>query len=158
MNGWDVDFDNRQLHARHGKGNKERFVALDEVLGNNLKNYKRQLRQQGWSVTDNAPVFSKEDGSAFKTRTVASVFEKVAKNSDSQRWSPHSWRRYYAKRAMMNGVPLDVLQANLGHASVSTTAHYLGTLELEDYQIVRQYSVLDCIDKTVGLPATSFRR
>lgn len=48
--------------------------------------------------------------------------------------STHTMRHTYATRAVAEGVPLDVVQRQLGHANLATTARYLhNVVDMEEY-------------------------
>jgi site-specific recombinase XerD len=48
-----------------------------------------------------------------------------AAGCDRQRSRPHAIRHGHAVHAVLNGVPLNLIQRQLGHASITTTAIYL---------------------------------
>lgn len=44
----------------------------------------------------------------------------------------HSWRRYFIKNAVENGVPINILMKWVGHDTVTMVLHYSSTIEYRD--------------------------
>lgn len=72
-------------------------------------------------LDDDAPLFPWSRSRAFELVRDALVAAKV----DRPRAHPHALRHGWAVHAVMNDVPLNVIQRVLGHSSITTTSIYL---------------------------------
>lgn len=103
-----------------GKGGKTRTILL-----------KPRFWQQLLSIQGDAnaadPVFrSRKGGGALDVSQVRRiVYAAAAKAGLEQRVSPHWMRHAHASHALDHNAPIHLVQATLGHASVSTTGRYL---------------------------------
>jgi len=83
-------------------------------------------------------LFPGQMGGHLTSRRVAQIIAKAAEEADIQRtygqdkngrelrtFSPHSLRHLHAVTALDAGIPLNDLQQQLGHSSLSTTSVYL---------------------------------
>ena len=72
-------------------------------------------------------VFARPNGRPLTTRavqrTVQTIREKLG--LPPERLTPHKLRHAYATDLVNRGVPIHVVSAQLGHASVATTSIYL---------------------------------
>jgi integrase/recombinase XerD len=108
-----------------GKGNKERRVPMGEPARERLHRYLRGPRA-AWTARRPTPaVFVNQRGSPLRR---ASVWRIVRRWSDAaglpERVSPHTFRHSFATHLLEGGADLRVVQALLGHASISTTQVY----------------------------------
>jgi len=65
------------------------------------------------------------DGKRLTSRQINYVLEKYAERFDLQVKSSHKLRKTYASMCNANGVPIDFIREQLGHASLSTTYGYI---------------------------------
>lgn len=65
------------------------------------------------------------DGKRLTARQINYVLEKYAERFDLQVKSSHKLRKTYASMCNANGVPIDFIREQLGHASLSTTYGYI---------------------------------
>lgn len=110
-----------------GKGDVERTVDI-------LPEAERMLRRRA-VVLDHTEgregrdcyVFPKPDGRPLTTRAVQRVMQRIRERLGlpRDRLHPHSLRHSFATDLLNRGVPIHVVAAQLGHASVSTTTVYL---------------------------------
>ena len=72
-------------------------------------------------------VFPKPDGQPLTTRAVQRVMQRIRGRLGlpQDRMTPHKLRHAYATDLVNRGVPIHVVSAQLGHASVATTTIYL---------------------------------
>ena len=78
------------------------------------------------------------DGKRLTSRQINYVLEKYAERFDLQVKSSHKLRKTYASMCSANGVPIDFIREQLGHASLSTTFGYIYNplTEAENYKVL----------------------
>lgn len=115
----DVDFKNRIMLIRRGKGSKDRFVAISEVAAVFLKLY------LGSRIYEKGILFPGKKGSLHK-QTIYNRFIKWARITGVYRKgiSPHSIRHSTATHLLSHGADLRYVQELLGHESIETTVRY----------------------------------
>jgi len=104
-----------------GKGGKTRAVRLPETVEQLLS----ALRER---VSDGSqPVFrSRKGGRALTPLAVLRIVRAAAKRAGIDlAVSPHWLRHAHASHALDRGAPIHLVQATLGHASITTTGRYL---------------------------------
>jgi integrase/recombinase XerD len=103
-----------------GKGGKTRTVLLRAKVWQHL------LSIQGEAKAVD-PVFrSRKGGGALDVSQVRRIVYAAAKKAGlGQKVSPHWMRHAHASHALDRSAPIHLVQATLGHASVSTTGRYL---------------------------------
>lgn len=118
----DIDFANKQLTVREGKGGKSRTVPLSTRAVRLLKRYKK-TRQ------DEEPyVFRSREKGRMVKETVEYRIRKLGKLAGiQQKVTPHRLRHSQATHLLEAGMPIDMIQQVLGHASISTTQVYART-------------------------------
>jgi integrase/recombinase XerD len=102
-----------------GKGGKTRAILLKPKTWNLL----RALQAEASAVD---PVFRSQKGGhldASQNRRI--VYAAAAAAGLPQKVSPHWLRHAHASHALDRSAPIHLVQATLGHASVSTTGRYL---------------------------------
>ena len=123
----EADLDHRRgsLLVRHGKGGRRREVGMDEWAWDQL---------QPWIATrlelPVGPLFCVINGS-----TVGRAWSSAAARSDlrrtaaaagvRRRFAPHQLRHAHAVEMAHEGVPLVVIQRQLGHSNLGITSIYL---------------------------------
>lgn len=99
----------------HTKSNEDRFVIVVPTAMDILN----ALPRYGEFI------FTRSNGHRLKAKDVAVVLEKYAKVKGCIVKSTHKIRKTYASLLNVNGVPLDMIREQLGHASLSTTLSYI---------------------------------
>lgn len=113
----DVDFTERTIRVREGKGGKDRLVLFTQELGQQLR-----LHLGGRA---RGALFESTRAAPFSPRRVQQIVKTVAQRAGlEKRISPHSYRHSMATFLRNRGVPLDVVQRLLGHADPRTTEIY----------------------------------
>jgi integrase/recombinase XerD len=107
----------------YGKGGKTRAVLLSPNLWQDLIKLKGDA---GW----NDPVFKSRKGGHLTTTQVRRIVTGVAVRSPIEpelaaKVSPHWLRHAHASHSLDKGAPLHLVQATLGHTSISATSVYL---------------------------------
>ncbi len=121
-----------------GKGEKERLVVLNAEAKSAIRSYlqARDIDQRARRATGKIgrskpptpaaePLFLRHDregANAISTKTVWLLVSSAAKALGlSTKISPHDFRRYMATTLLSEGMPLESVQAFLGHESIVTT-------------------------------------
>jgi integrase/recombinase XerD len=103
-----------------GKGGKTRTVLLKPKVWEQLLSIKGDAQ-----ATD--PIFpSRKAGGELDVSQVRRIVYAAARKAGlGQKVSPHWMRHAHASHALDRSAPIHLVQATLGHASVSTTGRYL---------------------------------
>jgi integrase/recombinase XerD len=115
----DVDAKRGVLHVRHGKGDKARLVVLSPRLLSLLRSYWAAERPpHPW-------LFASQSGRSIDPHTARTALRMAAAQAlRGKHVTPHLLRHSFATHQLESGTDLRVVQALLGHAQISTTAHY----------------------------------
>jgi integrase/recombinase XerD len=108
-----------------GKGNKERRVPMGDEARERLHRYRTGPRER-WTLGRPTPaVFVNRRGTRISRETVWRLVKRWTEAAGvSERVSPHTFRHSFATHLLEGGADLRVVQALLGHASISTTQLY----------------------------------
>lgn len=116
----DVDAAACALAVRHGKGDRHRTVGMDPAAFGLLERWLEERRRLGLS---RAPVFCTLAGPGA-TRLLCPCASGAPGGID-KRVHPHGLRHTCAAELAVEGVGVNLIQAQLGHASLHTTTVYL---------------------------------
>ena len=124
----DINWQDRTILIRHGKGDKERTTCFNAESEVSLRSYLETRKGN-----DNH-VFTKlrapYDGiSDHALRDELDKIQARIKGQIGIRATPHTFRRTTATTAADRGMPLDEIQSLLGHESIETTMRYVTTGE-----------------------------
>lgn len=96
-----------------GKGSKERFTPISSLTLTSMLTEFIGERTHGFLLP----------GRKGKSLTAAAIRKVIRKLTDKE-YSPHAFRHGFGTFMTQNGVPLQVIQEIMGHASINTTAGY----------------------------------
>ncbi len=121
----DLDARRGPLLVRRGKGGRRREVGMDDWAWEELEPW---LELRGRMPV--GPVFcvitGPTRGRAWSSATVRAQLRRVAGRSGvRRRFAPHQLRHAHAVEMAREGVPLIVIQRQLGHSNLGTTSIYL---------------------------------
>ncbi len=138
LNITDIDFSNRRLFVKNGKGNKQRYVPITPKAANDLEKYIKEGRfwfleyQLQGKVkktlskkqnTDSTALFINQEGNrmqAFYKR-----FEYLKKHSKvTTQFSTHTFRHSIATHLLQRGMNIEDIAKFLGHSSLESTQLY----------------------------------
>ena len=113
------------LLVRHGKGGKRREVGMDDWGWEQLRPWLD--RRIAYPV---GPLFcvinAPTTGRAWSSPGVRAQMRRLAANAGvRRRFAPHQLRHAHAVEMAREGVPLNVIQRQLGHANLGITSIYL---------------------------------
>jgi integrase/recombinase XerD len=103
-----------------GKGSRTRAVQVPASV------WKCLVELRG-DAGDDDPVFrSRKHGAALQSAAVLRIVRQAARRAGIElAVSPHWLRHAHASHALDRGAPIHLVQATLGHASITTTGRYL---------------------------------
>lgn len=102
-----------------GKGGKTRTVLMPSSVWNALQSLRND-------AGDNAPVFRSRKGGRLDESQVWRIVRKASKRAGIEKEVSCHWLRHaHASHALDRGAPIHLVQATLGHSSISTTGRYL---------------------------------
>ena len=115
----DIDWENRSVRVRHGKGNKERTVYFNAEAEVSVRAYlaTRSDDTDGLFVSLCAP------HQPIKTKALENIITKVSRRSGIHVF-PHRIRHTFATAGLRSGMSLETLQTLLGHVKPETTLIY----------------------------------
>ena len=135
----DIDFSSHQVIVT-GKGNKERYLPLHQLIVDELNEYLMTARVNLASInkeTQSNKLFLNNHGKQLTPRGVRDILERiVSKASKNFKISPHMLRHSFATHLLDNGADLITVQELLGHENLSTTQIYT---HISKEQLRREY-------------------
>ena len=142
----DIDGERHLVHVRHGKGNKDRYVALPQRLLEQLRAYWRTHRHPTW-LFPGGPRAGQLSPAPMCESGVQRALQAARRESGlTKPATVHTLRHSYATHLLEAGVNLRVIQAYLGHASPTTTALYTHlTQKTEAYMVETIDRVLEAL-------------
>jgi site-specific recombinase XerD len=128
---YDLDPRRGSVLVRNQKGGRRREVGMDEWGWEHL----RPLAQCT-GRTSRRPLFCIIDGPTrgrpWSGAAVRSEFRLAAQAGVRRRFAPHQLRHAHALELAREGVPLNIIQRQLGHANLGTTSIYLQGIDPEE--------------------------
>ena len=115
----DIDWKDRCVNIRHGKGDKQRFVYFNSESEVSLKKY-LETRDDS---TDALFVSNRSPYEPIKSHALENIIKVVSKRTGIPA-TPHKLRHTFATYAISCGMPLEKLQKLLGHSKPETTMIY----------------------------------
>lgn len=124
----DLDFELGSITVLHGKGDRRRTVGIDPDCLDLVAPWYgvRKLRGFGPLV----PLLCTLQGRRVSGSYVRALLPRLAERAGiTKRVHPHGLRHSLSAQLAAEGVPLNVIQQQLGHSSVSTTSRYLDHIQ-----------------------------
>ena len=115
----DIDWENRSVIIRHGKGGKRRTVYFNAESELTLRKYLESR------TDDNEALFvtSRNPHNRMGVKSIENEISKIASRCGMHVF-PHKLRHTFATSGLRGGMPLDKLQALMGHSKPETTLIY----------------------------------
>jgi site-specific recombinase XerD len=115
----DIDSTRMMIRIEQGKGRKDRYVMLSETLLATLRTYWKAFRPVRWLFE------GKTKGQPLSPSTAEKVFTAAVGRAGIRKGvSFHSLRHAFATHLLEGGTNIRVIQALLGHQSLTTTQVY----------------------------------
>ena len=122
----DIDLHRSQVHIRHGKGRKQRYVGLSVLLAQKLPQYLTEVQPKLYLFEGLTP------GQPMGERSIQYVIsEALQKTAISKAVSMHTLRHSYATHLLEDGVDIQSIQHLLGHADLIQTLVYLHVAQVK---------------------------
>ncbi len=140
----DLDFDRRMLHVRQGKGKKDRYVPLSQILIDWLRLYISSENPKHW-LFNGRPIGSAggDFDSRYSNRGVQWAVKQAARNGGIiKNISVHTLRHTFATHLLEDGLDIMSIKDLLGHSKIETTMVYL---HVAQYEKTKSYSPLDTL-------------
>jgi len=132
-----IDWGNRLILIR-GKGNKERYVPMNDVMCEALQEYLAAYSRPH----DEESLFLSKKGGGLSTRGVGYIVSKYGKKAGIvKKLSPHKLRHTCATHLLRSGQGLEVVRDLLGHSSISTTQIYIHVTVEELVEAARKHPI-----------------
>lgn len=120
----DVDRALGTVTVLRGKGGKRRTVGLDPGAFAVLERWLEDRATLG--VNGRKPLFCTLKGERMATAYVRALLPRLASKAGiEKRVHAHGLRHTHAAELAMEGMPVNLIQAQLGHASLAVTSTYL---------------------------------
>lgn len=122
----DVDLNRKQVHIRLGKGKKDRYVVLSNLLAQRFEQYLKEVNPQQYLFEGLTP------GAPMGERSIQYVInEALQKTTIKKQVSMHTLRHSYATHLMEDGIDIHSIQRLLGHSDIRTTIVYLHVAQIK---------------------------
>ena len=118
INREDINWNDKSILIS-GKGNKERYVYLDDITAMYLEKYLKERTDYNNALFVGLNRKHERFLKSGIESTIRNLGEKLKINA-----YPHKFRRTYATRALQNGMSLSTLAKLMGHERVDTTMIY----------------------------------
>ena len=120
----DISFFDVSIRVLHGKGDRARTVGIDPVA---LSVIERWIEERdGHGFTDTQPLYCTRHGGPIGSSYVRELLPRLARKVGiAKRVHTHGLRHTHAYELMMEGIPISIIQRQLGHSSLATTDIYL---------------------------------
>lgn len=122
----DINWTSRSVIIRHGKGDKRRTVFFNAESEFSLRKYLESRSDDSEYLF----VRSKRPFSKLSVRSIENLVKKIRQTSGIQKkCSPHVLRHTFATASIACDMPLEKLQALMGHSKPETTMIYAKIME-----------------------------
>jgi site-specific recombinase XerD len=115
----DIDSARMVIRVEQGKGRKDRYAMLSDLLLDVLRAWWKEARPQGWLFPGQNPV------NPLTTRQLRRACHAASQAAGiDKRVSLHTLRHSFATHLLEQKVDIRVIQVLLGHKKLDTTARY----------------------------------
>jgi site-specific recombinase XerD len=124
----DVDLRIGAIAVLHGKGDRRRTVGIDPGASPVIKHWVN-VRRDRLAPPRGVPLFcSQKCRRMSKSMVREMLVRNTARAGIEKRVHPHGLRHTMAYELLMEGVPIPIIQRQLGHTSLQTTDTYLSQI------------------------------
>jgi integrase/recombinase XerD len=121
----DIDFEQKLLFIRKGKGKKRRVIPLTEALLKDLKNYNQSIEYYRTMKKQN--FLLNEKGYILTGGSIYTIFKKLLRRTlqiEHKNYCLHSLRHSIATHLLENEMSVEMVRDFLGHSQLITTQVY----------------------------------
>jgi integrase/recombinase XerD len=121
----DINFEQKLLFIRKGKGKKRRVIPLTEAIVKDLKTYNNYIEIYRTEKVQNFLINTQS--TAITGNTIYATFKRIlkrAKNLDHTKYCLHSLRHSIATHLLENEMSIEMVRDFLGHSQLVTTQIY----------------------------------
>jgi integrase/recombinase XerD len=120
----DLDGNEGTVRVLKAKSNKARTIGLDAGAFAVVDRWLDVRKKKG--INGRAPLFCTLQGQPIKSAYIRALLPRLARKAGiEKRVHAHGLRHTHAAQLAAEGVPLNVIQAQLGHSNAATTSRYL---------------------------------
>lgn len=130
----DVDFSNKSIRIKHGKGDKERVTYVNDLTHSYLIKY---LMDSGI-----------ETGALFQTNRhkytpsgIRTMLKRLAKRAQVENVHPHRFRRTFATTLASRGMDIQDIKTLMGHTDINTTMLYVTSNDIKVNNSYRKFTL-----------------
>jgi len=121
----DVDVRIGSIAVLHGKGDRRRTVGIDPGATPIIERWV-MTRSEQLAPPPGVPLFCSQKCRTMSRSMVREMLLRLAERTGiEKRVHPHGLRHTMAYELLMEGVPIPIIQRQLGHTSLQTTDTYL---------------------------------
>ena len=122
----DVDLNRKQIHIRQGKGKKDRYLVLANLLAQKFQQYLTEVKPMVYLFEGQTP------SEPMGERSIQYVInEALQKTTIKKQASMHTLRHSFATHLMEDGIDIHSIQRLLGHSDIRTTIVYLHVAQIK---------------------------
>ncbi len=129
----DLDFKDKTLYVRKGKGRKQRVIPLGKNAILYVKEYLEKIRPR-WSKRNakERALFLTNGGKTLQSHSVQQALNSYRELAGIKKpVSPHTFRRTCATHLLQQGADIRYIQKLLGHRHLKTTQSYTKVMPVE---------------------------
>jgi integrase/recombinase XerD len=120
----DIDFSEKTIKVRSGKGDKDRVVIFEEKTEEALKKH-LTYKDRHFSKDEPSALFVSAKKERIASNSVEALVTKYAKIAGINKIvTPHVLRHTMATTLLKHGADIRIIQQLLGHSSIATTQIY----------------------------------
>lgn len=129
----DVNFEQKLLFVRKGKGKKRRVIPITEKITNDLQDYYKQ--SELYRNENQEAFFITHQGNRITGTTIYEIFKKLLEktkiNTPEKNICLHSLRHSIATHLLENEMSIEMVRNFLGHQNLKTTQIYTRVTNLK---------------------------
>jgi site-specific recombinase XerD len=127
----DLDRKKGTVRVLHGKGDQARTIGLDPEAFAVVDRWLDRRKALGFN--GRRRLFCTLDGYPVSDAYVRSLLPRLARKAGvEKRVHAHGLRHTHAAELAREGIPMNVIQAQLGHSSLATTDRYIRHIEPQE--------------------------
>lgn len=131
------DVSSDRILVRHGKGDRQRVVYVTNILAREVLKYQRFKKSyfKDRRMVDPEFFFVGFKGERLRNDGIQKMLRRIEPQielRESIRFSPHTFRHYFASSQLRNGADILTVSRMLGHADLNTTQIYLSSIVNEE--------------------------